>query len=739
MHDVRMVLPAVAGWLVTVFALVADFRWVAVVAAVTAGPAALVAYRGGRGLMRLVLLTLVVTSTMALLAGARSAAIGSDPIAHLAEQGAVVTVAAVVTKDSRAVSPRLSVFEVSVRRVDVRGQSYRLRTPVAVFSRDAARFEVGQHLVAIGTLSVSQRPNTAATLSASRIAHRRSAAWWWSASTRVRAAVVESVSDSGAGPAALIPALVQGDEQRLTERMRDDFRRTGLTHLLAVSGTNLTIVLVSVLLIGRAVGVRGRGQWVLGLLSIICFVLLARPDPSVLRAAGMGVVALSALGYGRAGGVRALSCAVLALLLIDPWLARSIGFTLSVCATAGILLLAPKWSILLGRWMPRWCAIAVAVPTAAQLACTPVIAAFSGEISLVAVVANLLAGPAVAPATILGLVGGLVALVSAPASHILGLGAGLFARWIIAIAGHAAALPGASILWNHPLWLLVVVCILLIAAVSQIFSRPWLLAGLSMALIVGFVRPPDRGWPPPDWIMVACDVGQGDATILNAGNETAVVIDAGPEERTVDRCLKRLDVTSIPLLVFSHNHADHTDGWPGVVAGRRVGIEATGPTGAPRLTQVAHRQLQAGDVIEVGQIILTVLAPEPGYTVVGTDGSALNNASLVINAEIGGIRILLTGDIEPEGQSALLARLSTVRADVLKMPHHGSRNQDRDFIVGLGARFATISAGAGNNFGHPAPDALRLLRKSGITPLRTDLRGDIAIVSRGGKLWAESR
>ncbi len=737
MHDLRLTAPAVSGWLVTAYVLNAGFAAAVAITVFAVAATALLALR--RQQARLLLLTFLVAAVLALLGGARALVVSSGPVAGLAKGHAVVTVFAVVTKDPHAISARLYVFEASVRQVEAHGRVYTLRSPIAVFAHGPARFQVGEHVTAVGRLSPSDRPETAATMSASRLDHRASAAWWWDGSSRLRAAVVESVSESGAGPAALLPALVQGDDQKLSERTRDDFRRSGLTHLLAVSGTNLTIVLVSVLLVGRALRIRGRGQWVLGLLSVVGFILLARPDPSVLRAAGMGVVALAALGYGKSGGIRALSCAVIGLLLIDPWLARSVGFVLSVCATAGILLLAPRWTLVLSRWLPRWCAIAIAVPTAAQLACTPVVAAISGEVSLIAVVANLLAGPAVAPATILGLVGGLVALISASLSHLIGFAAGIFGRWILAVGGFTASMPGASIVWGYSLWLLVLLCLLLIGAVSQVFARPWMLAGLAMALAVGFARPPDRGWPPADWIMVACDVGQGDATILNAGGNSAVVVDAGPDERLVDRCLNRLGVSKVPLLVFTHRHADHIDGWPGVVEGRRVSAIAVGPSGGPALSGLPYGHLAAGDSFVVGAVSLMVLAPEPGYVVAGTDGSALNNSSLVMMATIRGMRILLSGDIEPEAQSALLSQLSTVRADVLKTPHHGSRHQDGELIAGLGARFATISAGRDNDYGHPAPAALQLLRKSGITPLRTDLRGDIAIVSRGGELWAETR
>src|SRR6185369_12743716 len=215
------------------------------------------------------------------------------------------------------------------------------------------------------------------------------------------------------------PALVDGDDTGLDPSLQDDFRTTGLTHLLAVSGTNLTLVVGFALVVARWLRVRGRWLYVVGGAGIAGFVLVARAEPSVLRAAVMGTVALVGMGAnGRDRGTRALGV-----------------------ATVVLLLLAPGWRDALTRWLPRWLAEAVAVPTAAQLACTPLIAAISGQVSLVAVLANLLAAPAVGPATVLGLLGGLLTLVAPPLGRLVGAGAGWCVAWIVEVARQMASLP----------------------------------------------------------------------------------------------------------------------------------------------------------------------------------------------------------------------------------------------------------------------------------------------------------
>jgi competence protein ComEC len=405
------------------------------------------------------------------------------------------------------------------------------------------------------------------------------------------------------------------------------------------------------------------------------------------------------------------------------------------------LLLAPPFARRLERWMPRWCALAIAVPIAAQLVCTPAIAAISGQISLVAVVANLLAAPAVAPATVAGLVGGLVALVSVPLSHLAGIVAGACASWILTVGHRAAALDAASLEWRSPWqWLLVLVPLATVA-ILMISARPVLFIGLSTGLLIAVWRPPQTGWPPAGWVMVACDVGQGDATVLNGGGGSAVVVDAGPDPTPVDRCLDRLHVNRVRLMVFSHAHADHIDGWPGVLDGRQVDQIAVGPTGGPGAPATPQHVVTPGEAFTVGEVTATVVWPSAAgpMRVADGDGSTANNASVVLVAQVRGVRLMLAGDIEPEAQDDLLRENADLGADVLKMPHHGSARQSKEFFEAVGARLATISAGEGNDYGHPAAAALSLLRHERMRWWRTDLDGDIAIVERDGHLLVVTR
>ena len=564
-----------------------------------------------------------------------------DPVVdHLAGQQAAVRGVLTLRSDPVVRTGRGSAYawmRAVLERVEGRGARYRVRAPVLVIAgSDWAGLPLGSTVRFAGRLSSAADEDLAGVLTVRgppEVVHGPGRVL--DVVRRVRASIREAVAPLAPKPRALVPALVDGDDGRLPRSVQDDFRTAGLTHLLAVSGTNLTLIVGFVLLVARWAGVRARGLVVVGLAGVVGFVLLARGEPSVLRAAVMGSVALLGMGtHGRRRGFRALGVAVLVLVLLDPWLARSVGFALSVSATAGILVLAPPWRDALGRWMPRPVAEAVSVPLAAQLACTPLVAAISGQVSLVAVGANVLAAPVVGPATVLGLLGGLVCLFWPWAGHLLARPAGWCADWIIAVAGHAGGLPAAALAWSSgvpAVAVLTVACAAVALLLAEVLSRRGLSLGLAAVVLVAVtVRWPTPGWPPDGWVLVACDVGQGDALVLRADGGRAVVVDAGPDPGLVDACLRRLHVVSVPLVVLTHFHADHVDGLAGVLEGRRVDRVLTSGLAEPAAgaTEVRSLTTRAG---------ITTSVATPGAT--GTLGPAALAGAGTPPSRLPGIRL----------------------------------------------------------------------------------------------------
>lgn len=754
MPDLRAVALGAGAWAGALLVLLLP-GWVALGAVATVVLVALLLV-ARRALAAAWLGPVAASAAVAGVAALQLTLVATSPLTALAAESAVVDVRLELTSDVRVVTGRygdLQVVQATVSRVEGRGTAWALTAPVVVMAgADWPRLPLGTTLETTARLMPGDGEEAALVRPTGEPRVVAGPDVWWEAAAAVRRSVRAAVAGRDADARELVPALVVGDDGGLDPDLADDFRTTGLTHLLAVSGTNLTLVVGALLILGRWLGVRGHWLHVLAAVGIAGFVLTARAEPSVVRAAAMGTVALIGMGSnGRSRGTRGLGVAVLALLLLWPRLAVTAGFALSVLATAGILLLAPVWRDALRRWTPRWVAEAVSVPLAAQVACTPVVAGLSGQVSLVAVGANLLAAPAVAPATVLGLGGGLLGLVWAPLGTVVGAPAAWSAGWIITVARWGAAVPTAAIDWGTgpmALLALTLACLASVPLAPRLLGNPAsTLACTGLLVVVMLVRPPTPGWPPEGWVLAACDVGQGDSLVLRAGERAAVVVDAGPDPAVVDACLDRLEVEEVPLLLLTHFHADHVDGVAGVLEGREVGVvEGTGlldpVAGVEAVEAAAGRDPDVaayGGTRRFGDVTLQAVWPPPGADGTDPSESAPNNASVVVLAEVGGLRVLLTGDVEPSAQAALARDVVGLEVDVLKVPHHGSRHQDLDWLTSLRARVALVSVGEGNDYGHPAPGVLAALDGAGAEVWRTDLAGDVVVVVRRGEVGVVTR
>jgi competence protein ComEC len=383
----------------------------------------------------------------------------------------------------------------------------------------------------------------------------------------------------------------------------------------------------------------------------------------------------------------------------------------------------------------------------------------SGEVSLVAVAANVLVAPMVGPATVLGLAGGLVGLLVPFLGRVCGMLAGWCVGWVAVVAERGARMPQATIGWGTDaaaLTVLVMLCVAIVVLAAKIAAHPRAALSLTAALALVVLDVPGRvglagGWPP-DWVVVACDVGQGDAVAVATGPGAALVADAGPDPEAVDGCLRRLGVRHVPILSLSHFHADHVAGIRGVLRGRRVdAIEVPGlldpPEGVELVREVAAeagipvRLAPYGETRTVGEVVVQVLWPRYEAPVDGPgDGSAANDGSIVMLVETRGIRVLLTGDVEPPSQLQLSGKLPAFEVDVLKVPHHGSRFQHLPWLLSLRPRVALFSAGEDNGYGHPNPDVLAAFATAGVVKGRTDTDGDVAVfLDAAGNLALRTR
>lgn len=765
-HDLRLLPLAAAAW-AGAWLGTAGFRPEAPLlfsCFATLGLVAVLAFRARRAW---VLLVAVVLAATTLLSGAREVQLHESLPAQLAAEGRSADVRVRLVGDVRLVAqgsrPPLVVAGATLLRLETSATVVETSQQVVLF----AAGEPGQELTGIAPGSVVELRGTLATAepaSPEAVAVRvrevvdvREGPGRVDSLVNLLRAGLQRASAAHSPPeqAALVPSLVVGDTSGITDEMTADFKATSLSHLLAVSGANLTLMLSVVLGVARGVGVRGRAVRAIAVACVVLFVLVCRSEPSVVRAAAMGLVSLSAIGLGRGRrSMRHLGLAILCLMLLDPWLSRSWGFALSVAACCGISLLAPVWTRGMG-WLPRPLAEALTIPLAAQLATQPLITALSGQVSVVGVLANMVAGPFVGPATTLGLAATSLVWFPAAAAALAWL-AGLCVQPILWVAHLGASLPAASLAWPADalgVGLCVVACGLVALLVGELLRSPEGVLVLVAVMVVGsLLRPVPLGWPG-QWDVVFCDVGQGDATVLRAAPGVAVVVDTGPDPRAVQDCLDSLGVEAVPVLVLTHYHSDHVGGAAALMARYEPGTVLVSPLSSPeaQAAQVARvaagvgaRTVVAtpGQVITVGEVTWTTLgAFEPRQVDTGGRGESgeENDSSVVGLAEVaGGLRVLLPGDVEPGGQRRAMVEALRIgmplQAHVLKLPHHGSSRQDEDFFRATGARVAVSSAGRGNDYGHPSDAALELAIRSGMQVARTDTEGAIAIALDGGSL-----
>ncbi len=574
--------------------------------------------------------------------------------------------------------------------------------------------------------------------------------WANSLRERFRAAALELPGDGG----RLLPGLAIGDTSAVGDGLDLAMKETALSHLTAVSGANCAVVVGLVVLAGAALGLSRRWRIAVALVALAGFVVLVTPEASVMRAAVMASVVLVALASGRpVRGVPVLALAITVLLAFDPWLAREYGFVLSVLATAGLLLLTGGLTRTLARWMPVPLAAALAVPIAAQLACQPVLVLLNPAIPIYGVAANLLAGLAAPVATVLGLLACVTLPLLAPVGSLLTTIAWLPSAWIAAAATYFAGLPGSLLPWLPGLLGAVALAALLAAAlIAARRGSRWLSIAVAAACVAyggiviggGIGRSLTR---PADWQYAACDVGQGDAMVVRNSGVVAL-IDAGESPELLDDCLDDLGIGRLQLLVLTHFDLDHVGGATALLG--RVDHVLVGPSAEPaddRLrAQLAASgatvtQVAAGASGTLGELRWRILWPparaaglEPGNPsslVMHVDGAACADSTC--------LDALFLGDLGEEEQMRLLASARPPRVDVVKVAHHGSRDQSDALYARLGATVGLIGVGE-NRYGHPDPRTIALLAGVGTTPARTDTAGLVLVTSDAqGRvvLWSE--
>ena len=665
----------------------------------------------------------------------RQASLAHSQISRFFMQSATIT-AEVVTDPSKTSTGNYSFI---ARAVLVNNSSihYKLRVPIRVMTskQSVTTLLPGQRFSAQGRIVASKEARVAAlVVLKDDIEIQTRPSRWASALGAIRLGLRSLSGDGNAG--ALIPGMVLGDTSKQSVEFKNSMRRSGLTHLVAVSGANFALVSAFVLWMMQFLFARMKFRLSATAISLIAFIALVRPSPSVLRAAAMAAVLLVAQGTKKGrDSLPALGFAMAAVVVVDPWQARDAGFALSVLATAGLLLFAPVLIEKLSIHLPGKLAQALAPPIAATVFCSPIIVALSGYLAPMSVIANLLAAPFVAPITIVGFIAALFSPFAPLISTVL-IWFIRFPAGAIALIAHWASSFPVLTLQSGKIGFLIIASFTL----GSWLLKKWFKHIIVFTLVILISITWLQRWPGGDWQVANCDIGQGDSMVINLGNHQGIVIDVGPDPVAEDRCLKALGIKEIPLLILSHFHADHVAGLTGAIKNRAVGQVWVSVNSAPLIESAkAQAALKGVEMIKavrgmsarVGPLTIRVLWPTlsaTSFEEMPGDGSQINNSSIAILITSDAFSLFAGGDLEPPVQEILVKDVGPV--DIYKVCHHGSRYQDLAFMSALHPRISIISVGAGNTYGHPAVQTLEALARLGSEVLRTDIDGAIAVQVR---------
>lgn len=654
-----------------------------------------------------------------------------------------------------------------------------LNSPAAVFADDRwAEIPIGATVSTRGKIVPSNGPLNVSPLVATSGAPRIESGPGPIQSTmnRLRDGLRRATAARDPDGASLVAGLAIGDESGQSPALSDSMLRSGLSHLTAVSGGNTAIVLILVLGLARVFPTPIWFQAGSGGIALLGYLILVGPQPSVLRATVMGAVVLVGLARGGfVAGLPVLSLAAFGLLLLDPSLAVSLGFGLSVAATAGLLLLAPAVrrgivAIPILDRLPRWLCDALAVTLSAQFATAPILLAVGNDISLAAVPANLLVAPVVAPITIAGLLAAVSSLLAPAVAIGIAWPATFLGEWIAYVATLTSSWEWATVGRIGG----VAIVVSSFFAVGLLGIRGWLRkyvgfhvgkhlgeralprvplvsmrtfavvsSGCAILLMacLALLRPTER-----DWRVVACDVGQGSATLVRSGS-AVILVDAGPQDGGISECLSHAGVTELNAVAITHLHADHADGLADVLAD--VPVQSIFATSAhlnrDRWRELDQRSgdslqprvLEAGQRLEVPGLTGEILWPHKGHP---ASAAGMNNGSLVIKFRWDdGFTLLVTGDVETEAQQAIVSKQPTTDPiDVVTVPHHGSPNLEPAFARQFSPSVALVSVGEDNEYGHPSEQSLKSFESAGATLFRTDELGSLKLAWHEGQVWIDS-
>jgi len=578
--------------------------------------------------------------------------------------------------------------------------------------------------------------------------------------------------------AALLTGILLGDDSGMPRALSDDFRRTGMTHIIAISGFNIAILIA---LLDRATGpLLPRRQAAIAIMIFLAlYAAMVGASASVVRATLMGITYLVGKRLlGRPTMVMAgMFTAAFLITLAQPAALWDVGFQLSFAATVGLILYVDPWAQRLDRGLSpyltpdarsgimRFMTEVGIVTLAAQALTLPLLLYHFGRLSLASIPANFLVLPAQPGVMATGGIATLTGLISPLAGRLAGLAAWLFLHYTIVAIRLLARMPGASVPFSLSSAGLVVIYLFIAAATlmagksvdtrrispsrRRASDRRFTIGLTGLALVAILISVWLANRPDGRLHVVFLDVGQGDAIFIQTPAGRQALVDGGRYPSVaLDQLGRQMPFWdhSIDMVVATHPDADHIAGLVAVLERYRVSRLITNGAAddSDPLFGALLQAAEAGDV--------PIMAAQAGETLILDDGVRMeilnagsvdgdndrNESSIVAMLTYGQLSVLLTGDAEAAAESRLLQSGRELQAVVLKAGHHGANTSSgEDFLRAVEPQFVVISAGRDNGYGHPHPAMLERAAAVGAVILRTDRMGAIEVESDGQRMWWE--
>ena len=553
--------------------------------------------------------------------------------------------------------------------------------------------------------------------------------------------------------AELEQGILLGDTSDIESDIKDDFRECNLSHMLAVSGAHLSYLVLGIntVLSKKSFGIRRRK--ILSIIFILIFMVIVNMSPSVVRAGISTIITIFAtLIYRKQDTYTTISIALLLTLLNNPFAIFDVGLQLSYLATLSIIIFYFKFTQKqFNNKVKKYLYESAMLTFSANILILPITIYEFNTIPINSIISNLLAGPLLGICIILGMFMVIISTVCFPVSKLIAFPLQIILKILIKIIELISKISFGNYTVKTP-WFIVVFLTYAIIA-TLIYNKKKMTKILTIITLIIFI------------VMQGCtfinidgklkiyfiDVGQGDSMLVKTIKGKNILIDGGGSKDPdydigekilvpylLDRRIKTLD-----YVIISHFDEDHATGVAQILG--KIDVSSIILTRQLEENDIYRHILsiakekkikliyvKEGDVLKIGGIKISIIHPENKLMI----NNPMNNNSIVCKVEYNSFSMLLTGDIEMEAEELILRKNINLKADVLKVAHHGSKTSTTgEFLKAINPKVALIGVGKNNNFGHPSNEVIQRLKENGTRIYRTDENGEISItVNKKGRI-----